>query len=255
MRFLAMIMFCVVSSLLISSCNQAEEAELMPVTTDSELALEFFQTAMEAFDRVKLNEAKNNFEMAVKEDPDFFMAYFWMYFISGKNSKKIAEDALQSDASMSEGEEYIKTAFKYLMGGQNEKVVEYVRKAIDLYPEDPDVYKILYILQLQIMWDVEGAIETIQKAIESRPDYPLAYNQLGYAMMELEKYKQAEEAFDTYIKLAPDIANPYDSKGDFYMKTGQYEKAYESYMKAYEIDSGFVVSEKKARTAKDLMED
>jgi len=133
--------------------------------------------------------------------------------------------------------------------------VEYVKKAIELYPEDPNVYKILYILQLQIMWDVEGAIETLHKAIEVRPDYPLAYNQLGYALMELEEYKRAEEAFDTYIKLAPDIANPYDSKGDFYMNTGQHEKAYESYMKAYEIDSGFTMSEKKARKAKDLMKE
>jgi tetratricopeptide (TPR) repeat protein len=255
MRFFAKGVYCVASFLIIASCNQAGEAELMPVTTDSDLALEYYQTAMVAFDQVKLEAAKYNFEMAVKEDPDFFMAYFWMYLISGKSSKKIAEEALQSDAPLNEGEKYIKTAFKYLVNGQNEKVVEYLKKAIELYPKDPNVHKILYILQFQIMWDLEGAIESLHNAIEACPDYPLAYNQLGYALMENEEYDKAEKAFNTYIKLAPDIANPYDSKGDFYMNTGQYEKAYESYMKAYETDSSFTMSEKKARKARDLMEE
>jgi tetratricopeptide (TPR) repeat protein len=254
MRFLAAGVVCLVSSLYISSCNQVGKSELMPVTTDSELAFEYFQTGMTAFDRVKLEMAKFHFENAIREDPDFFMAHFWMYFISSKSAKKIAEQALKSDAPLSEGEKYIKTAFKYLMGGQNQKVVEYVQKAIDLYPKDPAVYKILYILQLQIMWDVEGAIETLNRAIEVAPDYPVAYNQLGYALMETGNFKKAEEAFNTYIKLAPDIANPYDSKGDFFMSTKQYEKAYDSYMKAYETDSSFTVSLKKAMKAKELME-
>lgn len=255
MRFFATIALCIISSLMISTCNRVEKEELMPITTNSELALEYFQTGMIAFDQVKLDEAKYNFSMAVKEDPDFFMAYFWMYFISGKGSKEIAEDAMQSDAPLSDGEKYIKTAFKYLINGQHEKMVDYLKEAIELYPGDPDVHKILYITQFQIMWNLEGAIESLNRAIKARPDYPLAYNQLGYALMELEEYEKAEEAFDTYIKLAPDIANPYDSKGDFYMNTGQYDKAYESYMKAYRIDSSFRVSEKKALKAKELMGD
>lgn len=227
----------------------------MPVTTNSEQALTYYRTGMVAFDRVKLDVARYNFEMAVKEDPDFFMAYFWMYLISGRSSKKIANAAMQSNAPLNEGEKHIKTAFRYLLSGQNDKVVDNLQEAIRLYPKDPDVHKILYIIQFQIMWDLEAAIESMYHAIEARPDYPLTYNQLGYALMETEDYRKAEEAFDTYIQLAPDIANPYDSKGDFYMTTKQYEKAYESYMKAFRTDSTFTVSEKKASKARDLMED
>lgn len=227
----------------------------MPVTTNSEQALAYYRTGMDAFDRVKLDVAMSNFEMAVKEDPDFFMAYFWMYLISGRSSKKIADEAMQSNAPLNEGEKHIKTAFKYLLNGQNEKVVDNLKKAIRLYPKDPDVHKTLYIIQFQIMWDLEAAIESMYNAIEARPEYPMTYNQLGYALMEMENYKKAEEAFDTYIELAPDIANPYDSKGDFYMKTKQYEKAYESYMKAFRTDSTFTVSEKKASKVRDLMKD
>ena len=221
----------------------------MPVTTDSELALEFYETGMLAFDQVKLKLAYHNLELAVKEDPDFFMAYFWMYFMSGKSSKKIANKAMSVETELSDGEMQIRTAFKYLTDGQDEKVVEHLQSAIDLYPGDPHVHKILYILQYQYIRDMESAVKSIRLAIEACPDYDLAFNQLGYALMEMEKYKEAEEAFDKYIRMSPNTANPYDSKGDFYMATKQYDLAYESYMKAYETDPSFLVSEKKALKA------
>jgi tetratricopeptide (TPR) repeat protein len=251
LRYLTAVL--VISTLFISACTKDESVKLMPVTTDSELALAFYETGMLAYDQLKHGLAIHNLELAVREDQDFFMAYFWLYFMSGKSPKKVAEGALQADLDLNEAERHIKTAFKYLLDGQEEKVVENLKLAVDLYPSDPQVYKILYILQFQILKDFDGAIETIDRAIDAVPDYALAYNQLGYALMNEERIDEAEEAFDNYIRLAPELANPYDSKGDFYMHTKQFEKAYESYMKAYEIDSDFTVSEKKAKKAKYLM--
>ncbi|TFG88511.1 MAG: tetratricopeptide repeat protein [Candidatus Atribacteria bacterium] len=239
----------VFSILIHSSCSQDESLVYMPVTTDSELALEFYETGMLAFDQVKLELAYHNLELAVKEDSDFFMAYFWMYFMSGISSKNIANDALMAGSHLSDGEMQVKEAFKYLLEGQNEKVVEHLQMAIDLYPYDPRVHKILYILQFQYIKDVESAVKSIQRAIAACPDYDQAYNHLGYALLDLKEYDQAEEAFDTYIRMSPNIANPYDSKGDFYMATQQYELAFRSYSKAYEIDPSFSVSEKKALKA------
>jgi len=244
----------VFSILIHSSCSQEESATVMPVTTNSELAFEFYETGMLAFDQIKLELAYHQLDMAIKEDPDFFMAHFWKYFIAGKGPKKIADEALMTESSLNDGEKQIRTAFKYLRDGQNEKVVEHLQKAVDLYSGDPNIHKILYILQYQYLKDSKSAIESINRAIECCPDYPLAYNYLGYALMELEQYEEAEEAFDAYIKISPNTANPFDSKGDFYMSTKQFELAYKSYMRAYEIDPTFVVSRKKAQKAKHLME-
>jgi tetratricopeptide (TPR) repeat protein len=242
-----------ISFLILSSCIKDESASSMPVTTDSVLALELYETGMLAFDQIKFELAYHNLQLAVKEDPDFFMAHFWIYFMSGKSPKKVAENALKVEADLNEGEQQIRTAFKYLLDGENEKVIEHLNMAIDLYPEDPHIHKILYILQFQYLKDIEGAVESLNRAIDIRPEFALAYNQLGYALLDLEEFDQAEEAFDTYIRLSPGIANPYDSKGDFYMMTEQYEDAYDSYMTAYGIDSGFVVSAKKAKKAKHLL--
>ena len=73
--------------------------------------------------------------------------------------------------------------------------------------------------------------------------------------MALEDWENAERALDNYIRLAPDQANPYDSKGDYFMNTEQYEEAAESYMKAYEIDpDAFSNNDKKAKKARYLMD-
>lgn len=244
----------VVSNLLLSACNQNGSKEFMPVSTNSELAREYYETAITAMDQIKLSAAWENLQMALKEDPDFLMANFWMYFMSSKEAKKIAERVLQSDTRLNEAEKQIKTAFKYLLEGQNEMVVEHLKKAIAIYPYDPQLYKILYSLQLQFMNDIEGSILTIEKAIEVDPEFPVAYNMLGYAQMELENYDKAEQAFDKYIRLVPEQANPYDSKGDYFMRTKQYEEAYDSYRKAFSLDSSFTVSQKKAEKAMQMLE-
>jgi Tfp pilus assembly protein PilF len=252
LRILTPVVF--ISILILTSCSQDESATLMPVSTDSELALEFYETGQLAFDQIKFELAHHNFELAVKEDPNFFMAHFWLYFMSAKSYKKIGEEALHTESDLNEGEKQIRTAFKYLRDGQEEKVIHHLKMAVDLYPSDPHVHKILYILQFQYLKDPEGALESLNRAIEAQPKYASAYNQLGYVLMDLDEFDRAEKTFDTYIKLEPSIANPYDSKGDYYMNTGQYQEAYESYMKAFEIDSDFKFSEKKARKAKYLLE-
>ena len=244
-----------ISILIFSACTRDESAERMPVTTDSELALKLYETGMVAHDELKGSIAWGSLMHAVGEDPDFFMAYFWMYFMFSKDSKGVAEEAFQSDTELSDGEELLKTALKYFVDGQDEKVIETLRKLVDLYPSDPYTHKILYYIQYHFHKDIEGAIESLKDAIEAIPEYSYAYNLLGYAYTDLEQYDKAEEALDAYIRVAPGLANPYDSKGDFYMKTEQYLKAYESYLKAVEIDpTNFETSKKKASKAKQMME-
>ncbi len=245
----------VVSILIISGCTGNGSAERMPVTTDSELARQLYETSLVAYDQIKLELVWSNLEYAIREDPDFFMAHFWRYFVFSNKSKDVADKAFQSNVELNDGEQLIKTALKYFTEGQYEKVVENLQKAVDLYPKDPHIHKILYLFQYNYMKDMEGAVESMLRTTKEVPDYASVYNYLGYAYSYLEEYDLAEEALDNYLRLAPNEANPHDSKGDFYMETGQYQKAYDSFMKAYEMDPTFFeISKKKAIKAKQAME-
>ena len=240
------------SILLIVGCTEEKPASVMPVSTDSELALELYETGMLAYDQFQQKLAWENLYRATELDPDFFMAYFWMYHMSSKESKKAAEKAFQSEAQLNPGEEQVRMALKYLVEGQEEKVVEHLQNLIDMYPSDPQTHKILYLLQQVYFKDIEEAVITLERAIRECPDFPRAYNQLGYAYIDLEEFEKAEEALDTYMRLAPNQPNPYDSKGDYFMATKQYEKAYESYTKVLKIDSSFDMSKKKTKKTRML---
>jgi len=79
------------------------------------------------------------------------------------------------------------------------------------------------------------------------------YNMIGYTNLALRNFEAAEMAFDKYIELEPDLFNPYDSKGDYFMAVDDYGNAYKSFEKALALNPEFESSLKKSVIAKELM--
>ena len=82
----------------------------------------------------------------------------------------------------------------------------------------------------------EEAIEDLNKAIELKPDYALAYNNRGIAYNNLGQYDRAIEDYDKAIELNPDYAHAYYNRGYSYDDLKQYDRAIEDYDKAIELD-------------------
>ncbi|MCB0853557.1 MAG: serine hydrolase, partial [Bacteroidetes bacterium] len=61
-------------------------------------------------------------------------------------------------------------------------------------------------------------------------------NRLGYDLMNEEKYQEAIQVLTLNTELFPKEANPYDSLGEAYYKSGDRENARKYYQKALEID-------------------
>jgi tetratricopeptide (TPR) repeat protein len=131
---------------------------------------------------------------------------------------------------------------------QNADVTESGKELVKLYPNDPDAYFHLAFFQ-QIIEDYQGQVETLLKAAEIKEDPAYVYNSLGYTYMAMGQFDDAAKALDKYLGLKPEEPNPYDSKGDYYMAVEEYGKAYESFMKAVEIDSTWTGSLRKAKKA------
>jgi tetratricopeptide (TPR) repeat protein len=236
------------------SCAQ-KEAQI-PVTTDSEKALELYQEATKAMNEVYVQQAMDLLNQALEEDPNFFMAAYNLatinlYFGNTEEFKKYAAQAVGSEASLSEGEEIMKKMIEKQMEDPEADVTDLGKQLVEMYPEDPVAYNQLAFAQM-VVNNYEGVVETLKKELEVAEDSAAIYNQLGYAYMELGQYDSARSVFDLYVEMEPDLPNPYDSRGDYYMKIEDYGKAYENYMKAYEIDSTWSYS--KALKAKALQD-
>ena len=250
MKKLIIFLLFVVPGLMVSA--QSTKEGMIPITTASEKAKSLYIQAIAAAKDVYLKNYWDLTSKALKEDPDFFMAHFHaaLFNFYSDNDTKFNENvtkAVNCKANLSKGELLLKDAAKKLAENKNADVTEFGKKLIEAYPKDENSYYYQIFFQGMIK-DFNGIVSNLKKAIEVSENPAPFYNYLGYTYMNLEQYSNAEIAFDKYIELAPKIPNPYDSKGDYYMKIKDYNKAYDNYMKAYKIDTTF--SYKKAINAK-----
>ncbi|MRS01927.1 tetratricopeptide repeat protein [bacterium] len=236
------------------SYSQLAKKDKMPVTTSSKEALASYNEAFRYFEDVDLPKGTELLQKALTEDPDFFMANYYMALMSMTNEEKFksyGNAAVNCKAKLSEAEKLIKSTMVALLEKKDADVTETGEKIVEMYPKDIYAYWVLLNLQ-DIAGDTNGYHSTLLKALEITPNPAPVYNMLGYSYMRLNQNDKAEEAFDKYIQLAPDNPNVYDSKGDFYMNIKEYEKAYDAYMKSNSLNPAWGLS--KAKKAKHLYE-
>ena len=239
----------------IATYSQPVKEKLIPVTTSSKSALSLYNQAMKYFNEVKMDKALTTFRKALEQDPDFFMINYQLAFYYLLNRvpdefEKYADAALNCKSKLSDAEELMRDALDKLKNGRT-NVTDLGEKLVKMYPNDPNSYNNLIYFQ-SLAGDSVSIVETLKSAIQISSDPGTFYNQLGYAYLTLKQNDKSLEAFDKYIELEPKNPNAYDSKGDYYMYNGKYDKAYESYMKAYNMDSSF--SNEKAQMARQLYE-
>jgi Flp pilus assembly protein TadD len=65
------------------------------------------------------------------------------------------------------------------------------------------------------------AVVSFRRAVESRPDYPEAWNELGFALRQTGKYDDALGAYDQALKLRPNFPEALEYLGETYVKLGR----------------------------------
>jgi tetratricopeptide (TPR) repeat protein len=65
------------------------------------------------------------------------------------------------------------------------------------------------------------AIVSFRRAVESRPDYPEAWNELGFALRQTGKYDDALGAYDQALTLRPNFPEALEYLGETYVKLGR----------------------------------
>ena len=85
-----------------------------------------------------------------------------------------------------------------------------------------------------------AALETHYKKLSKRFGYEILIpeemlNQIGYQFLRAGKSLNAIDVFMKNVKLYPDSPNVYDSLGEAYEKSGSNRKAYENYVRAYNL--------------------
>jgi Putative Zn-dependent protease, contains TPR repeats len=246
--------FFLLLALGLQSFSQLPKDNKMPITTNSKSALAFYNEAITVSENVDFTNFPILLKKSIAEDPEFFIAKYTLalynLLIGNKQGfNEFASLAITTKTKLSKAEELLKDALKKLIEKTNADVTDIGKELVKMYPDDINAYYQLIWFQM-ILKDNNGLLETLKKALVITKNPAPIYNQLGYTYMILMQNDNAEAAFNKYIELAPRNPNVYDSKGDYYMHTKEYGKAYETYMKAYAIDS--LWGYQKAQKAKHL---
>jgi tetratricopeptide (TPR) repeat protein len=218
----------------------------MPFTSSSPEAQKLLRQAWVAYGDARINEAGKYIQQAIEKDPRFGMAYASRWSNNEEETSKNLNIALGLTLSADEK--------MYLNGlkaaNEGKPTQEYFEPLLKKYPED-------YSLHLWIMFycnDINRSVEIGEKMVENNPLFAPAYNILGYKYMEQNDLVKAEICFDKYIELRPDLANVYDSKGDYLMRADKFEEAIQLYERAFAMDErNMKISKTKADKAKSLL--
>jgi len=155
-------------------------------------------------------KALTYFEKAVKQNPNYADAYFFIGYCNGEL-------------------------------GRYTEAIEAFKQAIRLRPDFADAH-----CNLGITYDKLGryteAIEAYKQAIRLNPDFATAHYYLGITYGELGRYTEAIEAYKQAIRLRPDFADAHCNLGVSYHKLGRYTEAIEAFKQAIRLNPDFATA-------------
>jgi tetratricopeptide (TPR) repeat protein len=135
--------------------------------------------------------------------------------------------------------------FQAMNEGEHEEAIRIMEKLVAEYPEEKEALLTLGGYYKSIRLDQAKAAEYYLRAIEVDPMYKNAYNMMAYNYNDMGDFERMLWAINKYVELAPDEANPYDSRGDLLARNGRIDEAIESYRRAIEIKPDFYYSVQK----------
>ncbi len=225
--------------------QQEPDPSVADITTHSPEAYRHYLEGLENLYRIYMTEAGESFRKALEFDTTFAMAYFRLRYYAttvDEHKEMLAKAVQYSDRASPKEKHYIKAAEALASGGNVEYIKE-LHKLVERYPDEKEALGELgyYYYESRLF---EKSVYYLNKIVEIDPLCmdPLckgAYNLLAYSYNAMGDLDKSIWAINKYISLAPDEANPYDSRADLYAFNGKIDQAIESYKKTLEIKPDF----------------
>jgi tetratricopeptide (TPR) repeat protein/TolB-like protein len=226
--------------------RSGRDVPIAEVTTHSTEAYRYYLEGMEHLNKYYGQEAKAAFDKALELDSTFAMVQLRLASSiipeTRAEKKQAINQAMRHAESVSQKERhYIRSTWALYNGNPEEAMAELEAILVD-HPNEKDAYRALGDIYRSHRVDLGKAVENYRKVIEIDPLDKFAYNQLAYAYQEMGDIDNYIWAIYQYMALAPDEANPYDSRADLYAYSGKVDKAIESYEEALKRKPDFYPS-------------
>ena len=231
------------------------EAKIMPSSTENQDAKNAFNVGGWYLYNIDWDRAYEKFSEAIELDPNFALAYGMRARTSAflGNGEDLVDDldiAVSMSLNASEDEASLINALAAsVTDGTNDAFNKTVEELAVKYRDD----SMLAFETVFATMNAIGADAVIKRAnalLAMDPDFTPAYNMLGYAYMDKGDLENAGIVLQEQVRLAPGLANPYDSMGDYYLAVGDSELALKYFEKSASM--GLPASTTKADSLKSI---
>ncbi|MCP4703524.1 MAG: hypothetical protein GY865_02855 [candidate division Zixibacteria bacterium] len=212
--------------------------KLSDITTQSQDAYRCYLEGIENYNKIYNAEAINSFRGALQYDSTFAMAYYYLAELESKDHIKQALKFIDKTSRIDSLYILISDA---MLSGENIGMQNLLKEVVEQYPDEKKAHYLMGSID-DGMGNFDDAIQSFKRAVAIDPLYKIAYNQMVYIYIKKSDIENALWAIDKYIDIAPDEANPYDTKGDLYASIGMLENAIKMYEKSLSLKPDFYES-------------
>jgi tetratricopeptide (TPR) repeat protein len=232
------LMACTVSA----PSEPPKSATEVPVTSKSTEAIDHFKKGRDFSDNLRAAEAVQEFDQAIKSDPDFALAIAYRGAATpGPDGLKDLEEASAKASGASKPEQLQIAAMLASRRGEFAKGEDAWKQLTDAVPGDWRAHMGRGI-QLFSAQKYDEAIQSLTKATELNPNAGPAYNMIGYSHLFQGDAGPAVEALKKYASVAPNEPNALDSVAEALMANGQFAEAEAEFQKALAASPRFDVA-------------
>lgn len=215
--------------------------------TQSPEAFASFQSAealMKEPNDTGLDSAIEKYNKAVELDPHYPLAHAKLALaycrLAALRHDEGALDLARGNSQLSIAinpnlaEGHLAMAFVFERTGHEDEALREIEKALAVDPSDPRTL----VWQAQIYRRLNRwaeAEKTFRRVLNERPNFWLAYNELGVTLSHQGKYSEALEAFRAASAAAPGNALALSNIGDCYLQLGRFSDATAYFQKSFAL--------------------
>jgi tetratricopeptide (TPR) repeat protein/TolB-like protein len=212
------------------------------ITSGNLEAYRLFLDGMSAFENLRHADARKLFEDALRLDPEFAAAMFYLSLSTDSLDDRAAAERhrqglrarldrlperLRLQAQAQDAERALDDA----------KAASLLETLIARYPDEIGGY--VQLANVYRRSDTAKGLEVLARGIKALPNVGPLRNMMGYGLLSVGRYPEAIREFETYTRLEPREPNPHDSLAEAYLVSGQPEKALDAYARVLTVDPTF----------------
>lgn len=219
---------------------QAQEVDYIQWMGGNGFANDLVRRGRNHVQNVEFGKAITFMQAAVEMNPDLFAPHVILSMFSEGDQKAIHKAKAQE---LVKGKNEASRLFVTLLDTEDGKSGDTKRAEIwaELHKLVPDG-RFIHFYYGQTQENPEDKIRELEKLMAKNEKDKRAtghiHNILGYIHQGQGNADKAKMHFDTYLELYPEGYNPYDSMGEYYLLSGDLEKAKANYQKAVEKYAG-----------------